>query len=254
MNTKKFLLQSICKSLKEEQARVKDKDDRYAGYILISIVFCIFISGCGAHRHTEDMLTPKVFVETNSSGIYHTLKRGETLWKISRLYAVDLSRLVEFNNIPDATKVRTGQKIFIPDSLRLFSTGEGEHTVFKGDFLWPCQGAVTVFFNQDKQYVKNCGLDIKTAEKAPIIAAAHGKVIFTSENMRGYGKTIIVDHSHSFYTIYSSNKKNLVRTGDYVSQGQVIALAGTTGRAAESILHFEVREKNKAKNPLHYLP
>ena len=124
----------------------------------------------------------------------------------------------------------------------------------KTTFIWPYRGSLLTCFNQKKQNVKNHGIDIKARPGAPINAAASGNVIFTSDSMRGYGKTIIIQHKNNFTTIYTNNRKNLVKTGDYVKQGQTIASAGSSGRTTDCIVHFELRKNNKPQNPLYYLP
>jgi murein DD-endopeptidase MepM/ murein hydrolase activator NlpD len=65
---------------------------------------------------------------------------------------------------------------------------------------------------------------------------------------------IIIKHAENMVTIYAHNKENLVKEGDRVARGQVIANVGQTGRADGPHLHFEVRQKDRPKNPLFYLP
>ena len=72
--------------------------------------------------------------------------------------------------------------------------------------------------------------------------------------MKGYGKIIIIDHGDGYQSVYAYNSLNLVKNGDYVKQNQVIAKAGKGGRAVTPSLHFEIRKKDKPRNPFHYLP
>lgn len=222
----------------------------------ISLILCLsLVTGCAAKTKKIVPVRPKHFpyVKTSQPGIYHTIKRGETLWRISRIYAVDLNELTRFNKISNVYKIEAGQKVFIPDSIRRTKTAR-KISKIKTDFIWPCKGEIASCFSQIKKSVKNQGIDILTRAGTNVNAAASGNVIFTSENMRGYGKAIIIQHAANFTTVYTNNKKNLVKTGDYVRQGQVIAKAGLTGRTSRCIVHFELRKNNKPQNPLLFLP
>lgn len=187
-------------------------------------------------------------------GMFHTVKKGETLWRISQDYQVDLSALADFNKINNICKLEVGQKIYIPDELRRNTPRKNAETSSRVDFIWPYRGQIISCFNQKKLNVNNLGVDILAKPGAAIKAASSGNVIFSSDNLRGYGKTIIIEHSKTFSTVYTNQEENLVKAGDYVTQGQTIAYAGQTGRSVECILHFELRKNNKPQNPLLYLP
>ena len=224
------------------------------------ILIAILISGCGAKQHhAYQRPTMKaapeyhtVKADPNTPGIYHTVKKGQTLWGISRGYCVDINALADFNKIINIKKIETGQKIFIPDCLR-----KGKKVVkeqMDDSFVWPCKGIVVQGFNTFKQNVKNQGIDISAKNGSSVNAAAAGNIVFTSENFRGYGQTIIIEHSNGFQTVYANNQKNLVKKGEFVRQGQVIARAGSSGRASECLVHFQIRKNNKPQNPILYLP
>ena len=95
------------------------------------------------------------------------------------------------------------------------------------------------------------GVDLKTTPGDKIYAAFEGEVIF-SDVYHGYGNYIRIKHPNGLETCYSHNSKNLVKKGDYVKAGQVIALVGQTGRATTPHLHFEVRINGKTRNPANY--
>ncbi|MBU0633833.1 MAG: LysM peptidoglycan-binding domain-containing M23 family metallopeptidase [Candidatus Omnitrophica bacterium] len=219
------------------------------------IISLLLLCGCaGKSRFIPSReitcMPPAVFEE---SGIYHTVRKGETLWQISQNYDVDLAKLASVNKINDACKIEIGQKVFIPDNLRKMKKTFSDSSL-SVEFVWPCKGQIIYFFNQEKLNVKNPGIDISAKRGLVINAAASGNVIFTSQNMRGYGKTIIIQHQNNFTTVYAYNEEILVKAGDYVKQGQTIARAGSTGRTSQSLLHFELRQNNRPKNPLYYLP
>ncbi|MFC2092098.1 M23 family metallopeptidase, partial [Elusimicrobiota bacterium] len=87
-----------------------------------------------------------------------------------------------------------------------------------------------------------------------VAAAEDGSVLFVSEDFRSYGKTIIIEHNRDYATVYAHNSKNLVREGQKVIKGEKIAEVGMTGWAQDPFLYFEIRYKEKPRNPLFILP
>ena len=87
-----------------------------------------------------------------------------------------------------------------------------------------------------------------------MVAAAAGKVIYSGDGVSGYGHLIILQHRDDLFTVYGFNQSNRVRQGDYVGQGEKIALSGTPPSGGSARLHFEVRQGKQAVDPLLYLP
>ena len=226
-------------------------------------------------------------------GVYHRVKKDETLYSIAKLYGTSVDNLKKNNNIPDAKKIRIGDYIFIPgvsaplDTNRTVSAAPSnakkeEHKDVKkdtrqskpavkssakatapvsektnpakpGKFIWPVEGVVTSKFGS-RNGKNHSGIDIGCPEGTPIYASAAGKVVFVGEKS-GYGLLIIIAHSDgTSFTIYAHNSKNLVKQNAEVKQGEKIALVGQTGRATGPHLHFEIRIESKAVDPLQYLP
>lgn len=92
------------------------------------------------------------------------------------------------------------------------------------------------------------GIDLKTKANDNILAVFDGTVRFSGKYY-GYGNVIVIRHSNGLETLYSHNSKNLVKAGDNVKCGQVIALTGRTGRATTEHCHFEVRINGKYYDP-----
>lgn len=211
-------------------------------------------------------------------GVYHKLKKGETLYSISKLYQTDVDKLKKINSITDETKLKEGDYVFVPD-VKAPATWEStsqidhskmkkegsdksesksvpsERTAVKGPpskFIWPAQGVVTSKFGI-RWGSKHEGIDIGCPQGTEVFAANTGKVIFSGER-GGYGLVIIIQHDNDWFTIYAHNSKNLAEQGANVKQGEKIALSGKTGRATGPHLHFEVRQGVKPVDPLEYLP
>jgi len=92
------------------------------------------------------------------------------------------------------------------------------------------------------------GMDIPAPTGTDVHAIRKGKVVFSGEQ-RGYGNVVILDHENGFITKYAHNQKNLVKEGDEVDAGSVIAQVGSTGKSTGSHVHFEVMYKGQAVSP-----
>ena len=119
------------------------------------------------------------------------------------------------------------------------------------DWHFPLPGAKVISPYGKRGGRTHSGVDLKTKDKDSIYAAFEGEVVF-SDKYYGYGNYIRIQHPNGLETCYSHNSKNLVKKGDHVRAGQVIALVGQTGRATTPHLHFEVRVNGKTRNPANY--
>lgn len=199
-------------------------------------------------------------------GIYHQVRSGETLYRISKAYGVPVKRLAEVNRLSDPSRIEVGQRLLIPDARRelpvdvitprdasLRAAKRPSVLRAKGKFLWPVAvGTVTSGFGQRGQSFHD-GIDIVAPAGTPVLAADAGEVIY-SDSLRGYGNVIIVRHSGGFATVYAHNHANHARERQQVRQGEVIGSVGDSGRTSGANLHFEVRHDNVAQDPLDYLP
>ncbi len=243
-----------------------------------------------------------------TGGVYHNVKKGETLWRIAQTYNCDPTEIALANNLPDDT-IQEGSVLFIPSAAEPLtiasdspgtrdggttqtpaptpkptstpaseppqtireqtlgpapaekppaSTGtpaapapETPQTTGKPAFRWPVTGTVSSKFGTYKGMRHN-GIKIDAAEGTPVVAAADGTVTFAAA-MKYFGETIIIKHNDIYSTVYSQLKERNVRTGDTVGQGDRIGLLGTEGEQNPH-LYFEIRRKNRARDPLQYLP
>lgn len=92
------------------------------------------------------------------------------------------------------------------------------------------------------------GTDIRMATGDTVIAVYEGKII-SSRYYHGFGNLIIIEHQKNVKTYYAHLSKFIKKAGSWVKKGEVIGLAGSTGRATGSHLHFEMRENNHAYDP-----
>lgn len=200
-------------------------------------------------------------------GIYHVVKPGENLYRIGKAYAVSYEELARVNGIKQADQIRVGQRIFIPSATRqlpveMITPAERVPAVAKasewppspseGTLLWPVKGRINSGFGPRGSSFHD-GVDIGAPEGTPIHAIEKGEVIYSDE-LRGYGNIVIVRHSGNVVSVYAHNQVNLVREGETVERGAVVARVGSTGRVTGPHLHFEIRKNNMAQDPLRLLP
>lgn len=100
----------------------------------------------------------------------------------------------------------------------------------------------------------HAGIDIAAPTGTPVKAARSGRVIYASQKISGYGKMVVIRHSPNFATVYAHLSRIGVRVGDKISRGQLIGKVGSTGRSTNPHLHFEIRHRRRAVDPLLYLP
>ena len=117
--------------------------------------------------------------------------------------------------------------------------------------IWPLRGRITSMYGW-RRGRHHDGVDIAARMGKPIVAAANGTVIFSGWRS-GYGRMVVVQHNRWLKTVYGHTSRNYVRRGEKVTQGQVIALVGSTGRSTGPHLHFEVRNAIGAQDPMRYL-
>lgn len=121
-------------------------------------------------------------------------------------------------------------------------------------WVWPLKGRITSRFGPRPKPCADCssyhkGLDIAQNSGTPIMAAGAGKVSFSGP-ASGYGNVVYIDHGNNVQTRYAHASKLLVSSGQEVSQGQQVALVGSTGHSTGPHLHFEIRINDKAIDPL----
>jgi len=185
--------------------------------------------------------------EAAAEEIIYYVKKGESLWSISREYNVKLESIIAANGITDASKISAGQQLRIPNVPGVRSN--------IGNFIWPVRGRITSPYGMRvisgrKDF--HAGIDIGCPTGTNIVAAESGRVSYAGY-MRGFGNVIVLSHDGGYSTVYGHNSVNLVKKGQYVKKGSIIGKVGRTGNATGSHLHFEIRLSGKPVNPLPYL-
>ena len=197
-------------------------------------------------------------------GIFHVVRKGQTLWRIARAYGVTVEELIAANKIEDARRIEIGQALFIPRATGVLdvppapapapgSPSRPDAGALAGDFAWPVRGgAILSYFDDPRKGHRHAGLDIRGERGQEIVAARAGRVVYSGDKLSGYGKLVILDHGDGVQTLYAHGLELLVRVGDVVEKGQPIARVGKTGNATTEHCHFEIRRDRLPVDPLPY--
>lgn len=118
-----------------------------------------------------------------------------------------------------------------------------------GAFLWPVQGPVLSSYGAKSGGEHNDGINIAAPRGTPVRAAENGVVAYAGEELKGFGRLLLVKHADGWVTAYAHNEDLLVAAGDSVRQGQTIATVGSSGHVDRPQLHFELRRGTRAVDP-----
>lgn len=206
----------------------------------------------------------------------HIIRRGQTLYSIARAYAVPLEQLARVNGIKNPARIRAGRKLVIPagpaPTAQTVSNAPSAPigppfapaalplepppapvappSSTESRLDWPVEGAVLSHFASPRRGHRHKGIDIRSSEGTPIRAVADGVVGIASDHYGAYGRLITIQHENGMTSYYGHNSKNLVREGQQVEAGEVIALVGHTGNARGDHLHFELHKSGQPLDPL----
>lgn len=116
-------------------------------------------------------------------------------------------------------------------------------------FQWPLdQVAVTSRFGE-RGGARHEGIDLRARIGTQVRAAEAGRVVYAGNQIRGYGRLIVIRHADGLATVYAHHSQLLVKKGQFVKKGQKIGFSGKSGTTSGPHLHFEVRDGVLAVDP-----
>ena len=203
----------------------------------------------------------------------HVVRPGETLYSLSRAYDTDAYTLATANGLRSPYVIREGQRLRIPwrRATSAVAAGPAKTRVAVATrrpapravprppkssgagFAWPVQGRLISSFGAKSKGLYNDGINIAAARGTPVKAAENGVVAYAGNELRGFGNLLLIKHADGWVTAYAHNETLLVKRGQVVRRGQVIARVGSTGGVATPQLHFELRKGKRAVDPRRYL-
>jgi len=218
---------------------------------------------------------------------YHTVREEDTIYGVARQYGVDMGELVRVNAIPPPYKISRGERLRLPDRSRPAMEVASTALVPAAKapppgarplpavvapappqdaapialpprragqrFLWPTRGQVILRFGHRGGGLHNDGINIAAREGSAIHAAENGVVVYAGNQLQGFGNLILLKHADGWMSAYAHGSVLLVRRGQIVERGQVIARVGRTGNVTRPQLHFELRKGDRAVDPMRYM-
>jgi murein DD-endopeptidase MepM/ murein hydrolase activator NlpD len=120
-------------------------------------------------------------------------------------------------------------------------------------FRWPVRGKVITSYGAKTNGKANDGINLAVPEGTPVKAAEDGVVAYSGNELKGYGNLVLVRHANGYVTAYAHASELLVKRGDTIKRGQIIAKSGQSGEVGSPQLHFEIRKGSTPVDPLQFL-
>jgi murein DD-endopeptidase MepM/ murein hydrolase activator NlpD len=150
------------------------------------------------------------------------------------------ARLAQATTTPEDTTVETPVKA-------------AEATGALPTFRWPVRGKVITAYGAKANGKANDGINLAVPEGTPVKAAEDGVVTYSGNELKGYGNLVLVRHANGYVTAYAHASELLVKRGDTIKRGQIIAKSGQSGEVGSPQLHFEIRKGSSPVDPLQFL-
>ncbi len=151
-----------------------------------------------------------------------------------------IARLAQATTTPEDTKIESPAKA-------------AEATGALPTFRWPVRGKVITSYGAKTNGKANDGINLAVPEGTPVKAAEDGVVAYSGNELKGYGNLVLVRHSNGYVTAYAHASELLVKRGDTIKRGQIIAKSGQSGEVGSPQLHFEIRKGSSPVDPLQFL-
>lgn len=244
-------------------------------------VLVLFLTACNsAAIYQDDLYNPPVYWGR------HVVQQGDTMYSIAWRYGRNYKELAAANHIPPPYEIHPGEVIRLDlrasetqienndsrashpvdsaprtaqtrrlssekTSSRNIPLQTKRYTAAHIQWRWPHVGPIIAKYSMSGHV--NKGIDIAGQLGDPVHAAADGEVVYAGSGLLGYGELIIINHNEHYLSAYAHNSKILVKEGETIHAGQVIARMGATG-AKRVELHFEIRKDGQPVDPERYLP
>lgn len=233
--------------------------------LVVLLAVAVVTAGCSSSRRAlPPSPSPPATEAPRRGGVTHVVERGQTLWRIARAYEISVEQLARANAIEDATNIRVGQALFVPGARAVIEVPPAPGLLeprelpdapgSRAGWRWPADGPLTSRFGAPRRGGRlHKGIDIGGPRGTPVRAAREGRVVFAGTRS-GYGKLVVIEHDDGFATWYAHLRRYRVRVGEKVRAGERLGGIGRTGRTTGYHLHFEIRHRGRAVDPLTFLP
>lgn len=188
---------------------------------------------------------------------YYLVKPDESMNSIALALNVPYELLRRSNPWLIPERIKPNMKLLLPSeaSVRKYLAAQQraqQQMINLNGHIWPLRKISVSSHFGPRNGRQHKGIDLRASRGTPIHATADGEVIF-SGTKGAYGKLVVIDHGQGIHTAYAHNASNSVSKGQRVTQGEVIAKVGRTGKATGNHVHYEIRRNGKAVNPSKHL-
>lgn len=277
---------AIARRFNVSPAAVIDKNDLKKPYTLKVGQVLKLPSGAAAlvadaPSHNTVVAQPASTRKVVAKDQLYRVRAGDTLYAISRKTGVPAATIASANNMRAPYALDVGRQVLIPQapvaSARVASAAPAATKTEKAPadvaeiarnvsytpppaaastsmFSWPVHGRVISEYGASGNLGRrNDGVNIAAPAGTAVRAAADGQVVYRGSELEGFGNLLLVKHADGFVTAYAHNDAMLVKKGDQVRKGQMIAKVGQTGSVTTPQLHFEIRQESQAVDPVALL-
>ncbi len=179
---------------------------------------------------------------------------GKTkLAKVTDLHKKSSAQAKIKKTVKKPVKTASAQKSQVRKKSALKRASIKQPVRTENSFRWPLRGRVISEFGPKPNGTRNDGINLSVPQGAAIVAAEDGTVVYSGNELEGFGNLLLIRHKNGWSTAYAHISKMLVKKGQTVRRGQVIAKAGQTGAVSRPQLHFEIRRGSSPVNPRKYL-
>lgn len=236
---------------------------------MVKVVFILIaasaISACTPFQSFVE--NPAASDANHSARNYYLVQPNDNLYTIAFTLEVSPAQLRRANPSINPVYIEPGTRLLIPqiqtdnnyagnsenyDDSEIQQSDQANYQLQGTHFIWPLNRIeVSSHYGRRKGRL-HAGIDLRAPSGTPIYASAAGRVKFSGYN-RGYGHIIVIDHGRGIETAYAHNSRNMVRKGQRVKQGEVVATVGRSGNATGYHVHFEFRKHGQAVNPIRFV-
>ena len=245
----------------------------FQSFVVTLVIGCIFsLTGCVNHRTPAPVARYNTIIKKTDTR--YIVRKGDTLYSIAWAAAKDYKYLATLNGIKPPytiypgkllsltkprvtvktkkTSISTKKSISLKKKYQANQkvtgkTSSNYQSSLKLRWKWPIKS------KRVKKNSSKLGLLISGKAKQLVRSTERGKVVYAGNGLKGYGNLLIIKHNEEFLSAYGFNKRLLVREGESVKRGQVIAEIGLD-KQKQYVLFFEIRRHGKAVVPTRYLP
>lgn len=218
------------------------------------------ILGCNPQMQTYQVDNRQKVLIPSKPGTLHVVQPGDTWERIAARYKTSEEDILKYN--PWAAGLSRGDMVFVPErrpDMALMNDKMREKYELRALFVYPIGGqGYTSTFGMRKHPVTGTrsmhgGVDIRAKEGTWVAAAADGVVTVASTGVGHYGTAVFIDHQNGYVTHYGHLSRILVRPGQKVKAGKLIAKSGSTGRSTGPHLHFTIQKNGNNIDPLKFI-